>query len=116
MSRFLETVRQDVRYALRGFRRRPLFALTAILTLALAIGANTAIFSMVRAVLLRPLPWPNPDRLVIIWETNERQGTMRAFPSSANFFDWRERNNSFEALAHWRMVYFNLSGDDRFAP
>jgi putative ABC transport system permease protein len=115
VSQFLETVTQDVRYALRVFRRKPLFALAAILTLALAIGANTAIFSMVRAVLLRPLPWPNPDRLVIVWETNEKQGTTRAHPSSANFFDWRERTNSFDALAHWRFVYFNLSGDARFA-
>jgi len=100
----------------RGFRRRPLFALVAILTLALAIGGNSTIFSMIRAVLLRPLPWPDPDRLVIVWETNQKQGTTRANPSSANFFDWRERTNSFEALAHWRVVYFNLSGNARVAP
>src|SRR5262249_23470607 len=71
---------------------------------------------MVRAVLLRALPWPNPDRLVIVWETNEKQGTTRGNPSSANFFDWRERTNSFEALAHWRVVYFNLSGSGQFEP
>jgi putative ABC transport system permease protein len=116
VSQLLETVTQDVNYALRGFCRRPLFALTAILTLALAIGANTAIFSMVRAVLLRPLPWTDPDRLVIVWETNQKQGTVRANPSSANFFDWRDRTRSFKALAHWRFVYFNLSRDARFAP
>ena len=116
MIRLLEEVSQDVRYALRGFRRRPLFAVTAILTLALAIGGNSAVFSMIRAVLLRPLPWPDPDRLVIVWETNQKEGTARANPSSANFFDWRERSHSFEALAHWRFVYFNLSGDARFAP
>lgn len=113
---FMGTVSQDVRYALRGFRQKPAFALMAILTLALAIGGNGAIFSMVRAVLLRPLPWPDPDRLVIVWETNQKQGTTRANPSSANFFDWRERSHSFEALAHWRFVYFNLSGNDRIAP
>jgi predicted permease len=112
----VETLAADVRYALRGFRRKPLFALTAILTLALAIGGNSAIFSMIRTVLLRPLPWPDPDRLVIVWETNLKQGTSRANPSSANFFDWRERTHSFEALAHWRFVYFNLSGNARFAP
>src|SRR5215470_4918885 len=116
MGQLQETVRQDARYALRGFRQRPLFAATAILTLALAIGGNTAIFSMIRAILLRPLPWPDPDRLVIIWETNQKQGAARAFPSTANFFDWRERSHSFEALAHWRAVQFNLSASDHLAP
>jgi putative ABC transport system permease protein len=69
-----------------------LFVLTAILTLALAIGGNSAVFSMIRAVLLRPLPWPVPDRLVLVWETNQKQGMARAYPSSASFFDWRERS------------------------
>jgi putative ABC transport system permease protein len=116
MSQLLETALQDIRYAFRGFRRRPLSALTTILMLALAIGGNSAIFSMIRAVLLRPLPWPDPDRLVILWETNQKQGATRVNPSSANFFDWRERSHSFETLAHWRFVYFNLSGNARFAP
>jgi putative ABC transport system permease protein len=116
VSEFLETVSQDVRYALRGFRHTPAFALTAILTLALAIGGNSAIFSMIRAVLLRPLPWPDPNRLVIVWETNEKQGTARANPSSANFFDWREESHSFDVLAHWRVVFFNLSANDGVAP
>ena len=116
MSQLLETALRDIRYAFRAFRRRPLSALTAILTLALAIGANSAIFSMISAVLLRPLPWPDPDRLVILWETNQKQGASRVNPSSANFFDWRERSHSFQTLAQWRFVYFNLSGNDRFAP
>ena len=116
VSPLLEAVSQDMRYALHGFRRRLLFVVTAVLTLALAIGGNSAVFSMIRAVLLRPLPWPDPDRLVIVWETNQKEGTARANPSSANFFDWREQSHSFEALAHWRFVYCNLSGDDRFAP
>jgi putative ABC transport system permease protein len=116
VGRLLESVWQDARYALRGFRRRPVFALTAILTLALAIGGNGTIFGMIRAILLRPLPWPDPDRLVIIWETNQKQGAARAFPSTANFFDWRERSHSFEALAHWRAVQFNLSASDHLAP
>jgi len=116
VSPLLEAISQDVRYALRGFRRRLMFAVTAILTLALAIGGNSAVFSMIRAVLLRPFPWPDPDRLVVVWETNQKEGTARANPSSANFFDWRERSHSFEALAHWRFVYFNLSGDGRFEP
>jgi putative ABC transport system permease protein len=94
MKGLLETVSQDVCYALHGFRRSPFLALAAVLTLALAIGSNTAMFSMIRAVLLRPLPWPDPDRLVIIWETNQKQGTTRANPSSANFFD-RKRPEPF---------------------
>lgn len=86
------------------------------LTLALAIGGNGAIFSMIRAVLLRPLPWPDPDRMVIVWETNQKQGTTRANPSSANFFDWREQSHSFDVLAHWRVVSFNLSAKDGVQP
>jgi putative ABC transport system permease protein len=116
LSRLLDTFFQDARFALRGFRARPLFTLVAILTLALAIGGNTAIFSMIRAVLLRPLPWLDPDRLVIVWETNPKQGVTRSFPSSANFFDWREQSRSFDALAPWRAVSFNLAGDPHRTP
>ncbi|HEV3486629.1 MAG TPA: hypothetical protein VG106_14555, partial [Vicinamibacterales bacterium] len=67
MARTLESLAQDLRFGARALRRNPGFALVAILTLALGIGANAAIFSVVHAVLLRPLPWQDPDRAVMIW-------------------------------------------------
>ena len=90
---------KDVVYSLRSLRQHPAFAITAMLTLALGIGASTAIFSVVNAVLLRPLPYREADRLVLIW------GDMRArnvtdFPfSPANFLDLKRQNTSFEDIA-----------------
>ncbi len=106
----------DARYGFRQVFRRPGLTLTATLTLALGIGGNSAIFSAIDAVLLRPLSWPDPDRLVSVWEMNRKQGVSRAFPSSANFFDWKEQSHAFEAIAHWRFVYFNLAGDQNLRP
>lgn len=86
---------QDLRYALRTLRMQPGFALTAILTLALGIGANSAIFALVDATLLRPLPFPEPDRLVMMFEKTE-QGEGAVAP--LNMLDWRSRSHSFEAI------------------
>ncbi len=94
----VEILMQDVRYAVRGLRKNPSFAAIAILTLALGIGANTTIFSVVNGVLLKPLPYPQPDRLVMLWESHPTFGPFIAV-ASANFYDWREQNNSFEKMA-----------------
>jgi len=92
----MEAIWQDLRFGLRMLRRSPGFALVAVTTLALGIGANTAIFSVVRGVLLRPLPYEQPDRLVTITERNTRGGSMAvAWP---NFVDWRTSTNSFVGL------------------
>ncbi|MDQ3803685.1 MAG: ABC transporter permease [Acidobacteriota bacterium] len=96
---WLETLWQDLRYAARTLRTRPGFAAVAVLTLALGIGANTAIFSVVNAVLLRPLPYEDPERIVRIGGTNQRRGAALGSFSPQDFFDWRERANVFEALA-----------------
>ena len=90
---------QDLRYAWRMLARAPAFTLVAGLTLALGIGANVAIFSVVRGVLLRPLPFPESERLAVLWQSNLAQGLLRDDVSPANFLDWRDRSRSFRSLA-----------------
>jgi putative ABC transport system permease protein len=89
---------QDVRFATRSFLRAPRFTVPAVLALALGIGATSAIFSVVRGVLLEPLPYREPDRIVSIWEANAARSRTRNVVASANFVAWRERNRSFEFL------------------
>ncbi len=99
---------QDVRYALRSLARSPGFAVVALLTLALGIGANTAIFSVVHGVLMRPLPYPDADRLVTLAERNLRGGAMPvAWP---NLRDWRAESESFEALAAYSPTSLTVVG------
>jgi putative ABC transport system permease protein len=93
----LDDVRHDLTFALRQLRRVPGFTLVAVLTLALGIGANSAIFALVDAALLRPLPLPNPDRVVMIWEKTGR--SPRAGVSPMNMMDWSDRARSFESIA-----------------
>ncbi|HKB71507.1 MAG TPA: ABC transporter permease [Thermoanaerobaculia bacterium] len=98
----------DVRYALRSLRKSPGFAAVAIATLALGIGANTAIFSAVDAVVLRPLPYREPDRLAMLWE--RRPDRDHVFASYPDFRDWRERTRSFAGMAAYSDWTFNLTG------
>jgi putative ABC transport system permease protein len=96
----ISTLVQDVRHAWRTWRRTPVLALAAILTLALGVGANTAVFSVVNGVLLRPFPYPDADRLVEVFEDNSRAGGGPFFRVSLlNYLSWVERAQSFEALA-----------------
>ena len=98
----------DLRHALGGLAARPGFAAVAILTLALAIGATTAIFSVVDGVLLRPLPYPQAERLVRLFQLDAQSTRDDATP--ANFFDWRERNRSFERLAFFQYFGHDVQG------
>jgi predicted permease len=104
----VESTLQDLRYAVRTLAKNPGFSLIAIIILALGIGANTAIFSVVSAVLLRPLPYPEPDRLVRIWERLIKEDG-RNLVSDADFYDWRERNRVFENIAAWNGTTFDLT-------
>jgi putative ABC transport system permease protein len=105
----METLWQDVRYGLRMLRRNPGFAVVAILTLAIGIGANVAIFGVINGVLLRPLPFPESQRLVTIWETDANRNVIRGTASPAEFLDWQEMQRSFENLSGWRGLYFTIT-------
>ncbi len=95
----VENLAQDVRYGGRTLLKTPLFALIAVATLALGIGASTAIFSVVNSVLLRPLPYAQPERLVQVWETNLKASYNRNVVNPVNFLDWTEQNHSFSGMA-----------------
>jgi putative ABC transport system permease protein len=106
----LETLLQDLRYGLRTLRKNRGFTCVALLTLALGIGANTAIFSLVDGALLRPLPYADPDRLIVLNEIHPRAGTIGV--SYPNFLDWRAQNRVFSGMALMEGVGHNLSGID----
>ena len=101
---------QDLRFGVRVLLRRPGFTLIAVITLALGIGANTTIFSVVNAVLLRPLPYHEPDQLVSLWETVLDKGSSRFRVAPANFLDWQSRNQSMEAMAAFSSSSLTLTG------
>lgn len=106
----MEDLRYDLRYAVRGIFKRPAFAIVVILTLALGIGANTAIFSVVKSVLLAPLPYVAPDRLMMVWETKPAQGRNRNVVNPQNYFDWQARSRSFTALGLYTWRTMTLTG------
>ncbi|HET9730202.1 MAG TPA: ABC transporter permease, partial [Acidimicrobiia bacterium] len=107
----MDIVLQDLRFAVRALTRRPAFAMVAALTLALGIGANTAIFSVVNAVLIRPLPYDHPDQLVLIWGTQGSQkGQGVVYP---DYLDWRARNHTFAEMGALRGQSVNLTGGDQ---
>ncbi|HEY0380182.1 MAG TPA: ABC transporter permease [Pyrinomonadaceae bacterium] len=105
------TLAQDLRYAVRMLVKRPGFTAVAVLTLALGIGANTAIFSVVNAVLLRPLPFTEPDRLVYAEGADLRDGSKGGAISPPDFLDYREQNHVFERLAAFMPQSFTVTGD-----
>src|SRR3984893_2437767 len=104
----------DLRFAFRQLRKSPGFTLIAVLTLALGIGANTAIFSVIYAVLLQPLPYPAAEKLVILTETDSNQPQISV--SYPDYVDWKRDNTVFENVAVSRRESFNLSGLPGRAP
>jgi hypothetical protein len=101
---------QDLRYALRLLLRQPGISALAIVTIALGVGANTAIFSAVNAVLLRPLPYADPDRLVMIWEKRVTEGVLDNVVAPADYLDWEQRQRAFDAIAAFTTDTVDLTG------
>ncbi len=106
----MRTLLQDLRYGWRTLAKNPGFTIVALLTLALGIGANTAIFSVVNTVLIRNLPFSEPDRLVIIYEDASKFGFPRNTPSPANYQDWKALKNTFSDIAATADTTANLTG------
>jgi len=103
---------QDVKYALRTLRNSPSLTAAALLTLAIGIGANTAMFSLVDGVLLRPFPYPDPERLVFIWDSNPGQGWDRFSVSPPNFIDYRDQATVFDSMSAYYSTTVTLTGVD----
>ena len=106
----MDTLWQDLRYGTRMLRRNPGFAAVAILTLAIGIGANIVIFSVVNGILLKPLPFPDSHRVVTIWETDANRNVTRGTASAAEFLDWRDMNHVFQELSGYRALSFAITG------
>ena len=106
----LERTWQDIRYGARSLRHSPGFTLVAVITLTLGIGVNTAMFSVVNAVLLRPLPYADPDRLAMIWTADPARNIHEAGTSFPTFTDWRRESRQFADMAFWRTHSGNLTG------
>src|SRR6187431_1757251 len=103
--RFISSVRE----ALRSFASQPGFILVVVLTLALAIGINSAIFSVLNGVLLRPLDYADPGRLVVVWESSPESGQPQSETSGATYLDWRARTRAFSSLGAFRYRGFTLT-------
>ena len=105
----IDTLLQDLRYAARTFRRSPGFLLLTVFTIAIGVGANAAIFSIVNAVLLRPLPFPRAGELVLVTDMDRKAKQSNGDATSANFLDWRERQRTFAGMAAFRQATFTMS-------
>src|SRR5712692_5090168 len=106
----METLLQDLRYGARMLAKSPGFTAVAVLTLALGIGANSSIFSLINAVLLRPLPFKEPDRLVMIWESRAASNDANLPVSGHEFAGWREEASTFEDMAIFQGKGLSLTG------
>src|SRR3989454_12754663 len=101
----IRNLAHDLRYALRALRRNPAFGIVAVLTIGLGVGVNTAVFSVIHAVLLNPLPFRDPDRLVMIWETHPEMPLLQA--ALPDFIDWQQQSRSFEGMAAYSFQAIN---------
>src|SRR5437867_11184598 len=106
----MRTIAQDIRYGIRMLLKSPGVSIVATIALALGIGANTAIFSVVNAVLLRPLPYPNSDALMSVFEKDQSRGVVHGSYSYPNFFDLRAQNHVFDRIAAYHDSYFIMTG------
>src|ERR1700731_5206525 len=109
----MHTFFQDLRYALRMLRKNSLLTAVIVASLAIGIGANSAIFSVVDALLLRPLPYPHPDRLAAVWLHSPAIGILRACPSPGQYIDIQNQNHSFDQMAIAQSRTFTLTGREQ---
>jgi putative ABC transport system permease protein len=112
MGQFIETTWRDIRFGVRALVHSPIFTVVTVLSLALGIGANTAIFSVVNGLLLRPLPYPESEQIVDVWHTPPQQsfpGLDRFSVSPANYLDWKAQSNAFEQMAIYTYTGLSLS-------
>lgn len=107
-----DTLWQDLTYAIRTFARSPGFTAVAVITLALGIGANTAIFSVINGVLFQPLRFGQPNDLTVVWETSAAENVEKSETAAGTFLDWRERNQTMDDLTAWTWETFVLQSDD----
>ena len=105
----LSTFLRDTRYALRMLLHHPGFTAVAVLTFALGIGVNAAVFAVLNGVLLRPLPYPEPDRITMIWMDNRRQGIREDITSYPTYRDWKEQSRSYAHMASFANVSFTMT-------
>jgi putative ABC transport system permease protein len=106
----MDTLIKDLRFAARMLAKKPAFTLIVVLALGIGIGANTAIFSVVNAILLRPLPYENPERIMMVWMDNRKMGANQDYHSYLNFVDYKEQNQVFEQVAIFQDRTFNITG------
>jgi hypothetical protein len=109
-------VLHDLRYAVRSLGNSPGFSVIAVVTLALGVGANTAVFSLINAVLLRPLPYAEPDRLVLVWESAPFFGLRDSPVAPANYADWKARSRSFDEMGAIEDIDKRGDKDSSYAP
>src|SRR5882724_10823042 len=108
----MDALLRDLKFSVRSLMKRPGLTVIAIVTLAIGIGANSAIFSVVNALLLKPLPFPDPDRIVALWDKVPSRGVERNEVSIANYVDWRAQNKTLEQLGLYSWWSTNLTGSD----
>ena len=108
----MDSLLRDLKFSARSLLKRPALTFIAIVTLAIGIGANSAIFSTINALLLKPLPFPDPERIVALWDKVPSRGVERNEVAVANYLDWRAQNKSFEQLGIYRWWSTNLTGSD----
>jgi predicted permease len=106
----METLFRTIRFGIRSLLKQPAYTLVAVLTLAVGIGANTAIFSVINAALLRPLPFKDANKIVYVWESNPKTGLDRGIASPPDFADWREQSHVFQQLSAWRTWFYTIGG------
>jgi putative ABC transport system permease protein len=106
----MDTLFQDIRYSLRALLKNPVFTIVSLLVLSVGIGANSAIFSVVNGVLLRPLPYRAPERLVMVWGSQEKKGKDTVVP--ADYLEWRKLNTTFSSIAGYGLLSSNMTGGD----